>query len=58
MIREDNRILFVSDVDGSKLKPFISKEYILIPKKTELKYFGSFVLNAINNLRSKAQVLR
>jgi superfamily II DNA or RNA helicase len=51
VIREDNRILFVSNIDGSKLRPFISKEYILIPKKTELKYFSSFVLNTINNFK-------
>ena len=51
LIREDHRILFVSDVDGSKLKPFLSKENILIPKKTELKYFGGFVLNAVNNFK-------
>jgi SNF2 family DNA or RNA helicase len=51
LIREDHRILFVSDVDGSKLKPFLSKENIIIPKKTEFKYFGSFVLNAVNNFK-------
>ncbi|MCJ7448799.1 MAG: DEAD/DEAH box helicase [Bacteroidales bacterium] len=51
LIREDHRVLFVSDVDGSKLKPFLSKENILIPKKTELKYFGGFVLNAVNNFK-------
>jgi SNF2 family DNA or RNA helicase len=51
IIREDYRILFVSDIDGSKLKPFISKENILIPKKAELKYFSSFVLNTINNFK-------
>jgi SNF2 family DNA or RNA helicase len=51
LIRDDHRILFVSDVDGSKLKPFLSKENILIPKKSELKYFSSFVLNTINNFK-------
>ena len=51
LIREDHRILFVSDVDGSKLKPFLSKENIVIPKKTELKYFSGFVLNAVNNFK-------
>ncbi len=49
-----NRILFVSDVDGSKLKPFLTKENILIPKKTEMKYFGGFVLNAVNNYKVDA----
>jgi SNF2 family DNA or RNA helicase len=51
LIRENHRILFVSDVDGSKLKPFLLKESILIPKKSELKYFSGFVLNTINNFK-------
>lgn len=51
LIREDHRIYFVSDVDGSKIKPFLLKENIIIPRKTEAKYFGSFVLNAVNNFK-------
>ncbi len=51
LIRKDHRILFVSDVDGTKLKPFLTKENILIPKKAELKYFTGFVLNTINNFK-------
>lgn len=51
IIRDDHRIIFVSDVEGSKLKPFLSKESILIPKKAELKYFSGFVLNTINNFK-------
>ncbi|MCX6327504.1 MAG: DEAD/DEAH box helicase [Bacteroidia bacterium] len=51
LIREEHRVLFVSDVDGSKLKPFLVKENILIPKKTELKYFSGFVLNAVNSFK-------
>jgi len=51
IIRDDHRILYVSDVDGSKLKPFLTKENIVIPKKTEEKYFGSFVINTINNYK-------
>jgi SNF2 family DNA or RNA helicase len=54
LIRESCQILFVSDVDGSKLKPFLTKENILIPKKTEQKYFGGFVLNAVNNFKVAA----
>ncbi len=51
VIRDDHRIYFVSDVDGSKLKPFLTKENILIPKKSELKYFSGFVLNTVNNFK-------
>ena len=51
LIRDEHKIFFVSDVDGSKLKPFFSKENILIPKKAELKYFSGFVRNTINNYK-------
>lgn len=51
IIRDDHTVLFVSDIDGSKLKPFLIKENIIIPKKTEIKYFSSFVLNAINSFK-------
>ena len=51
LIREDHNIFFVSDIEGSKLRPFLAKENILIPKKTELKYFRGFVLNTINNFK-------
>ncbi len=51
LIRESNRLFFVTEVDGSKLKPFITKDFIVIPKKTEVKYFSSFVVNAINNFK-------
>jgi superfamily II DNA or RNA helicase len=51
LIREGNNIIFISDVDGSKLKPFITKENVLIPKNAEVRYFASFVLNAVNNFR-------
>lgn len=48
IIRDDRIIFFVADIDGSKLRPFLTKESILIPKKTELRYFSTFVLHAIN----------
>jgi superfamily II DNA or RNA helicase len=51
VIRDDKRILFVSDIDGSKLKPFLTKDNILIPKQTEIKYFNGFVVNAVNNFK-------
>jgi hypothetical protein len=51
LIRETNNIIFISDIDGSKLRPFLTKEDILIPKKAEVKYYASFVLNAVNNFK-------
>lgn len=51
IIRAGHRILFVSKIDGTKLKPFLTKENIQIPKKAEARYFASFVLNAVNNYK-------
>ena len=48
LIKAGQTILFVSDIDGAKLKPFLTKDFIQIPKKTEYKYFSTFVLNAVN----------
>ena len=51
IIRDDYKIIFVSEVEGSRLKPFLTKENIIIPKKSELNYFSSFVRNTINNFK-------
>jgi superfamily II DNA or RNA helicase len=48
-IRAGNHILFIPDIEGAKLKPFFTRTEISIPKKTELKYFSSFVLSVVNN---------
>ncbi len=49
ILRENRNIFFVSDVDGVKLRPFFTRENIIIPQQTEEKYFAGFVLNAVNN---------
>lgn len=54
-ILHDRNIYFVADIDGSKLKPFLSKEYVIIPPKSELKYFETFVLNAVNNFKVEGE---
>ncbi len=51
LIREHDRIFFISDIDGLKLRPFLTKEHILIPKNSELKYLSGFVLNAVNKYK-------
>lgn len=51
LINQEEIIYFVSDIDGSKLKPFLSREFVTIPKKSEDQYFKTFVLNAVNNFK-------
>jgi superfamily II DNA or RNA helicase len=51
IIQQERRIYFVADIDGSKIKPFLTKENIVIQKKNELQYFRTFVQNAVNNFK-------
>jgi len=43
------------DVDSKKLLPFFEKQFISIPKQTELEYFEKFVLNTIMHFKVIAQ---
>ncbi len=49
VIRVNFSIYFVSDIEGTKLKPFLTRSSINIPKATEEKYFSTFVLSVIND---------
>ena len=51
IIRESDRLLLISDIDGHKLKPFLAKESITIPKVSEIRYFEGFVVNAVNRYK-------
>jgi superfamily II DNA or RNA helicase len=48
VIRADHSIHFISDIEGAKLKPFITRDKIIIPRASEEKYFSTFVLSVIN----------
>ncbi|TFH50083.1 MAG: DEAD/DEAH box helicase [Bacteroidia bacterium] len=49
VIRSDDKVYFVTDIEGAKLKPFLSRSHIYIPKATEEKYFRTFVLSVVNS---------
>jgi len=51
LIREEHRILFVSDIEGSQIKTIPFKRIHPYSPKTELKYFSGFVLNTINSFK-------
>ncbi|HER09969.1 MAG TPA: hypothetical protein ENO20_13780, partial [Bacteroides sp.] len=38
-----NVLYFVNDIDGKKLKPFMEKERLVVPRGLEKKYFTTFV---------------
>lgn len=51
----DNRIFVFRDIDGKKLKPFLSKEYIDVPPTAEKRFFETFVANAIKKYKVNAK---
>ncbi len=47
MILENKLYHFAKDVDGKKLRPFLHKKFIVIPKKIEEDYYRKFVTSII-----------
>lgn len=50
----DDKLFVFREIDGKKVLPFFTKDYVIIPKQTEKKYFESFVKNAIAKYKVKA----
>ncbi len=55
IIRHGNKIFQISGIDGQKLRPFLEKESVIIPKNSELKYYSGFVLNVVNNCTAEGK---
>ncbi|MFY0607553.1 MAG: DEAD/DEAH box helicase [Cyclobacteriaceae bacterium] len=55
MVVEDQLFTFKKEVNGSKLKPFFNKKFILIPKKVEETYYKKFVAPLIASFDVYAQ---
>lgn len=49
LIKEDKIITFQKNVDGNKIKPFLNKKFIVIPKKVEETYYRNFVTQLVAN---------
>lgn len=45
----NKHLLRVRDIDSKKIRPFFARDFIIVPKNFELKYYKSFVLNTIHN---------
>jgi len=43
MVLQNKLYSFKKNVDGNKLKPFLNKRFIVIPKKMENQYYRSFI---------------
>ena len=55
VIRINNKIFFIRDIEGTKIRPFFTKDFINIPQKAEIHYFKTFGLNIIRNYEVNAE---
>jgi len=58
IIRNGNKVLLIKDIDGQKLRPFLTKEAVIVPKNTETRYFSGFILNAVNSFKTEGTGFR
>ena len=53
-----NKLYFISEIDGKKLKPFLDKDQVVIPGEIEKKYFTSFVRTTLRDYSTKVSGFR
>jgi superfamily II DNA or RNA helicase len=51
IIRAGHSIHFIAEIEGTKIKPFLTRDKIIIPEATVEKYFSTFVLQVASNHR-------
>ena len=49
MVVDDKLLSFEKNVDGRKLKPFLNKKFIVIPRKVEETYYQKFVTQLVSS---------
>jgi SNF2 family DNA or RNA helicase len=53
----ENRLFMFEDIDSRKLQPFITKEYVFIPKSAEKKYYKTFILPTLGKYQVNSKGL-
>jgi len=48
-----NSLYFINQIDGKKLKPFLVREKVVIPREVEKKYLSSFVKNSLRDFNTQ-----
>ena len=49
LVGEEKIIHFEKDMDGNKIKPFLNKKFIVVPKKIEESYYSKFITQIVAN---------
>lgn len=55
IVSGENAYRLENGIDGNKIRPFFTKDHIVIPSSAEEKYYRSFITNAIKNYEVRLQ---
>ena len=51
---QQNKMYVFEDLNAKRLTPFLEKEFVVIPRALEEKYFGGFILNSVRDFEVHA----
>jgi SNF2 family DNA or RNA helicase len=51
ILRINNSLLFIKDIEGKKIRPFFTRDFISVPASSEIKYYKSFILTTIRDFK-------
>jgi SNF2 family DNA or RNA helicase len=51
---QQNKMFVFEDLNAKRLTPFLEKEFVIIPRALEEKYYGGFILNAVRDFEVHA----
>lgn len=55
LVAEEKLFRFEKEVDGKKIKPFLNKKFINIPKSVEETYYENFITQIVSNFNVRAK---
>ncbi len=55
ILRINNSLLYVRDIEGRKIRPFFTLDYISVPASSEIRYYKSFIQGIIRDHKVNAK---
>jgi SNF2 family DNA or RNA helicase len=51
ILKINNNLLHVKDIEGKKIRPFFTRDFISVPQSSEIKYYKTFISNIIHDYK-------
>jgi SNF2 family DNA or RNA helicase len=51
LLKINNSLLYVKDIEAKKVKPFFNRDFISVPSSSEIQYYKTFILNIIRDYK-------